>query len=519
MNVEVVDLHDIIVLQEKELHFSILEKCFSSYSDMAKCKNTILVVNEENAFAGVITLGDYRKNLQNEKVVVNSGCKKIVSENREEAMAQAFLLKQQYDFLKLLPVVDSENKLCYAISMEDIENNTKNIRDFCYWMERNSKALDRVFKQEEPICVCGTNPFEVLHVAGLCKRYWKSGISVMVLGDEDYVIRNEEVLDGISLAQEEELAKYTQIITIDVELYGLDGKSVVQLNQLMSEELLKPHSKAEDIREQCWLHIGDLLTPCNGKITGVQFFIISRVLDVERRRENLPFYWQNRFNEYFWPQMTRQEEENMEAKFDLLIHSLNRRGFNPNVNAVSITDCPVGLNDGAHRTAWHIVYAPDSYVPCYLGNRSLSTAFWPLDGEKLFIEAGLPKEELEILQSRYRKMIENDEIRTSLTGYVKVADFDFFASIMRTYGEIVSMTRIEKDSEEFIVFRVKLFKQWIYYKNKKMRSKYVEAVRRRMRMMCGDGWGRMADTVTTSIELENSIEGETLAKLEFICTL
>lgn len=31
-----------------------------------------------------------------------------------------------------------------------------------------------------------------------------------------------------------------------------------------------------------WLHLGDLLTPCEGNITAGQYFIASRVLDIEK---------------------------------------------------------------------------------------------------------------------------------------------------------------------------------------------------------------------------------------------
>ncbi len=105
------------------------------------------------------------------------------------------------------------------------------------------------------------------------------------------------------------------------------------------------------------------MTPLEGKITTVQLFIISRILDVERRKDG----------------------NNDEKKVELLINSIKTRRFAPNISAGSITEYPVGMNDETHRTAYHVVYSPNSFLP--------------YNGEEFLKEVGLSVIELEKLKT------------------------------------------------------------------------------------------------------------------------
>ena len=41
-----------------------------------------------------------------------------------------------------------------------------------------------------------------------------------------------------------------------------------------------------------WLHVGDLLTPCEGEMTSGQYIVASRVLDIDRIRGGGAPFWE-----------------------------------------------------------------------------------------------------------------------------------------------------------------------------------------------------------------------------------
>ena len=105
-----------------------------------------------------------------------------------------------------------------------------------------------------------------------------------------------------------------------------------------------------------WIHIGDLLTPCEGNITAGQYFVTSRVLDIETMRTGGTPKWQNLLTDKILGN-TRTEKEKIKAdkNFQLLVESLESRGLNPNIAKCSISDNPVVLNNGTHRVGWCVL--------------------------------------------------------------------------------------------------------------------------------------------------------------------
>jgi hypothetical protein len=156
----------------------------------------------------------------------------------------------------------------------------------------------------------------------------------------------------------------------------------------------------------------------------------------------------------------------------LLINSIKKRGFAPNTNAGSVIEYPLVVNDGAHRTAYHAVYSPNSFLPYFIGNRSLTEPFWPYDGETFFLKVGLPVKEIEELKSRYLRLLGEDEVRTSITGYIEKQYFKIFETIVCFYGRIIEICVIKLHEVDFIVFRIKLNRQKLLL-SKKLFLRYM----------------------------------------------
>lgn len=513
MDIRILEKDELIILHKGEIEKEKLDRCFREYHDMVKTQNTVFVVDENDFFVGIITLGDYLNNLETADFI-NEKCRKIISDHKKDAIADAWKMKQEFSSLKVIPVVSACGSLLYGIRIKDSGEIEKDIRDFEFWFKNNRGSLPGKYGKNGGICVVGEEPFRAVYIAEILKDYFED-VSVLILGDKEWFFREKRISEKIHIAEKSDLAGCGNLISVDVELYDIHSDSIRMLSYRMSEVVMKEDSdREEEKREIVWLHIGDILTPLEGRITAVQFFIISRILDVERRKDGLPFYWQNRFNEYFWPEMSIEEEKMMEKRVDLLIHSIKERGFSPHSGAGSVTEYPFGMNDGAHRTAFHAVYAPNSFLPYFIGNRSLIDSFWPYDGEMFFWKAGLPAEESEELKNRYIRLLEKDEVRTSLTGHIEKEYFEIFETIISKYGRIMETCTIKLHGTDTIVFRIKLKKQKLILIRKTLCSEYVEKLKRDLRVRI-KGKAEISGSVTWSVKMENDLEKECMQELKF----
>lgn len=514
MDIRIITKEDLVVLHKSEIKKETLDRCFREYSDMVRIQNTVFVVDDYGIFVGIVTLYDY---LHNQKTgdFINIKCKKVICDNKESAMAKAWNLKQEFDSLKIIPVVNSHGILLYGMRFKDTERIENNVRNFEFWFRNNHELLQNQYNCNHAIYVIGEEPFQTVYAARLLKKYFGQ-VKIFIIGDKEWIFRERDVSEQIFIADIKELSNCDSLISVDVELYGINAVSIVTLSNMMSEYVTREYyDETKEKRDIMWVHIGDILTPLEGKITAVQLFIISRVLDVERRRDGKPFYWQNRFNEFFWPEMSKEAEQMMEKRVELLIRSLKKRGFAPNTSAGSITEYPFGMNDGAHRTAFYTVYAPNSFLPYFIGNKSLTDSFWPFDGESFFLKAGLPIEELEKLRNRYMEMLEKDEVRTSITGYIEKKYFKIFEIVIKNYGQITEICFIKLQNIDFVVFRIKLKKQKLILVKKSFSSKYVDRLTRDLRIRTWGGVVQVASSVSLSVKMENDLEKECMQELLF----
>ena len=159
-----------------------------------------------------------------------------------------------------------------------------------------------------------------------------------------------------------------------------------------------------------WLHLGDLLTPCEGNITAGQYFIASRVLDIEKILKGGEPEWHNILSDQILGcDRILKEKIKANQKFKVLIESLDARGLNPNIAKCSVSDNPIVLNNGTHRVGWCILRQPNRYLPCCRDRHDLKPWF-PIEGDKYF-GAILNAEQLDILRNRFNRILE-ENVRT-----------------------------------------------------------------------------------------------------------
>lgn len=251
-----------------------------------------------------------------------------------------------------------------------------------------------------------------------------------------------------------------------------------------------------------WLHIGDLLTYCDGNMTAGQYFVASRILDIELIEKDKVPYWQNYLSEI----IRGTPNDNLaNVKFINLVNSLNCRGFNPNIEALSISDSPIVLNNGTHRIAWCVLHMPNAYLPFRQFKKDLKPWF-PIDGGVFWKKLGLDEAALDILQKKYKEILLLN-VRTWLTAYVRVEFYSDFIKIMQLYGEIRQSINISMNNIEYYVVSINLKKQKLYTSKDSIKSYYIDEIEKGMKKY--HDWGRIAHTVTESVQMENYIESLT----------
>lgn len=255
-----------------------------------------------------------------------------------------------------------------------------------------------------------------------------------------------------------------------------------------------------------WLHIGDLITPCDGNITAGQYFVISRVLDIERMMSGEEPEWQNLITDaILGNERTIKDKMLANQKFKILVDSLNTRGLNPNIAKCSISDDPLVLNNGTHRIGWCILHDPNIYIPCVRDRHDLKPWF-PITGDKYF-DCILSPEQLMILKNRFYKIL-MENVRTELTALISFSKKLEFIDILKEYGKVTESCEIEFSNQKFMVFRFRLNKQLLFANKRRICSKYICEIETKL-----EGYGKIGHTVTESMELENWIEEESGNKL------
>ena len=167
-----------------------------------------------------------------------------------------------------------------------------------------------------------------------------------------------------------------------------------------------------------WLHIGDLLTPCEGNITAGQLMTAARVLDISSIYAGGMPTWQNIITDaVYGKKRSESDRERANQKFISLVNSMDLRGFNPSISRCSIADHPIVLNNGTHRLGWCVHKLPNAYIPCVRDRHDLAPWF-PIDGNSFFDSILDPRSLVE-LETAFHQIIHN-QIRTKLTAYTNI---------------------------------------------------------------------------------------------------
>lgn len=189
-----------------------------------------------------------------------------------------------------------------------------------------------------------------------------------------------------------------------------------------------------------WLHIGDVLAPCRGKMTGGQFIVASRILDIERIRSGTNPYWQNHLCEAIYGEkMTEAHKAKSNDGFMRLVESIDARGLNPAFAQCSIANHPLVLNNGTHRVAYLAATGKNGYLPFVCTQRD-SKPWFPLDGREYFSKRGLDGKELDLLEEYYLYDVLKN-VRTWLTALIRREYIEKFEQELAGFGEIVACSQ------------------------------------------------------------------------------
>lgn len=285
---------------------------------------------------------------------------------------------------------------------------------------------------------------------------------------------------------------------------SVDGKMMKKIRSILRKHLeLVVFIIQRKLGFVYWMHIGDVLTLCDGQMTGGQYFIASRALDIELIEKGLEPIWQNKLHDYFYEPMDEANADRANTRFKLLVNSINKRGLDPNVEPLSISDNPICLNNGTHRIAYMVLKSPNAYLPFKRIDKDIIPWF-PVSGRTFWREKGMPEDELIMLEDRYKVMQEN--VRMALSGYVIESKWEEFKERCTEVGLIYKSQRIEIDGVTYIAFQWKLLKQKLFTDGKVIRSTYITKLDGLLKKEFGENYGVLAHTVTESIELDTYIE-------------
>ena len=265
-------------------------------------------------------------------------------------------------------------------------------------------------------------------------------------------------------------------------------------------------------RPQNYIHIGDLLTPLDGKMTGGQYIIASRMLDIKLARKAKPYYWWIYINElYYNKPVTKEEITKFNVDFDIIIESLDKNGYNTFYgDSCSIYQNPVIINNGTHRIAYLSLYYPNSYITYNIDN----VIWFDKDGKNFWSEKGMTNNKQKLLENQFKKIIHNN-VRTYLFGYCKTEIFEIVQNVINNYGSIFEIVLFKNRNEEFAGFHFYLNKQHLYIENFKIFSVYCNEIITKISAKLDYNWGQIAHSVTESITMECNLQSDIKRCLEF----
>lgn len=253
------------------------------------------------------------------------------------------------------------------------------------------------------------------------------------------------------------------------------------------------------------VHIGDLLCPYDGKITAMQYLVITRLIDIENfYLGEKKFLYQTRFSKHD----NRPEEFISKGNelFEKLLINIDKYGFvyRENDEPIHITVDPLIYNHGSHRLGAMIYHRNKisimNNIYVYV-NFSFRRSWLPLDGEKWLSEYGFSTLEIENITNKYNTIL--NEFRTDISGVCLSTYKDVVLSYIDEIGTISRLVYFDDNRQ--ILFFIKLKKQKMYLDNSCFKSVYVEQVSTKISNVLKE-WGWICNSVTQSIESELALK-------------
>lgn len=288
-----------------------------------------------------------------------------------------------------------------------------------------------------------------------------------------------------------------------------------------------------------YLHISDLLTPIDGKMTAVQYIISSRIIDIRLFRgeekkykkvslENSLFPWAARlsYGNRLCDNIGKDFIQKSDNHFLFDIDCMNKYGYSPVFGYVYCSVNPLTQSGGTHRLAWLYLESKNSFFPVKFSKKNMfyKTPMLPLDGES-YMDSLVSDWEKTILEENYKDVLSS--VRTYLSGII-INPNENIMEIIKSFGNILDFLEIRIDNSKilksiksiikrkitqdtFYTFHIQLNKQRIYYFKGKIKSMYIDKMNKELKPYLKDKqrFTYICPTVTDSIELDLLLRGNT----------
>lgn len=276
----------------------------------------------------------------------------------------------------------------------------------------------------------------------------------------------------------------------------------------------------------CFVYVGDLLSPYDGKLTAGQLIIVSRILDIESYNNGFSeFAWQQRFHEICNKDidMSQKEIKELQNYFSNIINSLELNGFNPNMSRIQLIARQYTYllpNNGTHRIAW-LFCKKQYFIPSTIMQGNI---WFSLCGEEYWHEKGLTSSEIEILLTKWQNL--EKKLRHDLCCILNIKYITVIEDLVKPYGKLLESSvnldlfqKIHDMKHSFLYVKKRLstdskYKiysfipntQMLYYNTgvPRIRSHVVDNLSNIIDKSLGKNrWGYICHSLTESIEVES----------------
>ncbi|MCM1261970.1 MAG: hypothetical protein NC313_04545 [Butyrivibrio sp.] len=273
-----------------------------------------------------------------------------------------------------------------------------------------------------------------------------------------------------------------------------------------------------------FVHSSDLMLPSDKGTTIIQMIVISRLMDIENRRQGgVHYYWQARLCELdYKKQYTEDEKREMDENFERFFQAMEMRGFNPDISWILIAQQPImAQSDGTHRLGYLLSDRSNVFVPAKV--RFPMSWGYPIDGITWLSDIGMPQKEIEKILERYQMLYH--DMRRYIIAVIDKEIFEQNSKALlqeiKCIGECKGIRCLYKKNgifrmpkqkrkyckgkEQLVIFEIEIQYQHLYYKHGKLKSKLADMLTDRWQKLVGTD-GYVAGTITESITLETYLD-------------